>query len=341
MQALQHHRSLQQHDLALHDGANEGGGIRLVPGCVGAVADDVTRLRPNSGCQCVPGLLSCVESLITLGPVTHPRSYAGENDCTESEIFSGYYACQLAGLASDWRAGFQSPDAVWASVQLNAYFQAQNSHTLADFRAMQAATGDESIPSSYTARIFDLGDVTSPLGNIHSRNKQATGVRISAGIRALLYNESAVTSGPTYASATYGGVSTGSLTVTVSFQPGTVDGGFVYVPPHASPWSNSTRCPADIQRSADAYCAWFSIIASNGIAYNATVVEVTGGGADQLVLTAPGVPVGYTAVGSSFGWGDWPVVNHYAKASGLPLAPWYVNGTGAWQLPVPAPVRER
>ena len=45
---------------------------------------------------------------------SHPRpslscTDRGENDASNDEITSGYYACPLARLARDWRAGFGSP----------------------------------------------------------------------------------------------------------------------------------------------------------------------------------------------------------------------------------------
>jgi hypothetical protein len=342
LQAVQRLGAAQLHGGALPGGPHEGGRLRVVPGCVTAV---VAR-GLQEGCE--PRIFNWRGSVMSgtpsspTHPPTHPRPVllphtAGENDCTQAEVASGYYSCQLTGLAAAWRAGFASPGASWSTVQLNAWFlSGDHSVTLADFRAMQAATtagaasgggGEGGVGRAHVARIFDLGDATSPLGSVHSRNKQATGVRVAAGIRALVYGEAGVpTVGPTYAGATYASGADGSLVVTVAFAPGTADGGLAYAPPAASPWGNATRCPSDVQRNADQYCAWPAVLASDGMAYNASAVSV-GPGGDTLVLTATGAPAGVAAVGSAFAWGDWPVVNFYGARSGLPLVPWFANGS--------------
>jgi len=253
---------------------------------------------------------------------------AGENDLNTMEIASGYYACQLANMAADWRVLFGSKGASWTTVQLAPYIVGHGEPTLANFRQLQLRTTQDSIPNSHVAVIVDGGDPLSPLGSVHSRNKQLTGRRIAEGILALVYNDSAVTPwGPRYESVAYGSPAPGTLTATISFAVGTVQGGLVYVAPEVTPWSNSTRCPTEIGVS-QVYCDGFSIIAGNGVGYKATSVEIVGTGSDQLLLTATGVPVGYSAVGSRFGWSDWPVVNFYSS-TGLPVVPWYVNGTAS------------
>ena len=200
--------------------------------------------------------------------------------------------------------------------------------TLAEFRAMQAAVTSKAIPRSHTAVLVDGGDATSPYGTVHSRNKELTGRRVAAGILAMLYgNTSVPTMGPTFASATYGMASQGSLTVNVSFAPGTVgEGGLVWVPPTVSPWSNATRCPTEVLHFTAANCGWFQILGSDQRAYNVTQVEILGGGQGALLrLTAEGVPSLVLARGSRFGWADWPVVNVYGVYEGgveLPMVPW-------------------
>lgn len=250
--------------------------------------------------------------------------YQGENDCNPAELASGYYACQLVQLAESWRSGLGSPNASWSTVQLAPWDQSGLA-TLAEFRSMQASA-TASIPRSHTAVLVDGGDATSPYGHVHSRNKQLTGRRVAAGILALLYGNATVpTVGPTFASATYGMASQGgSLSVNVSFVPGTVGaGGLVWVPPTVSPWGNSTRCPTEVPHFAPASCGWFEIVGSDQHAYNVTRVEILGvGDGATLRLTADNVPSLVTARGSRFGWADWPVVNVYGQDGAMPVVPW-------------------
>lgn len=189
---------------------------------------------------------------------------------------------------------------------------------------MQASV-TATIPRSHTAVLIDGGDCASPMGHVHSRNKELTGRRIAAGILALLYgNSSVATVGPTFSSATYGMASQGSLSVNVSFVPGTVGaGGLVWVPPTVSPWSNSTRCPTEVPHFSTASCGWFEIVGSDQQAYNVTQVEILGAGDSTVLrLTATDVPSLVLARGSRFGWADWPVVNVYGQDGTMPVVPW-------------------
>ena len=192
---------------------------------------------------------------------------------------------------------------------------------------MQAAV-TKAIPHSHTAVLVDGGDATSPYGTVHSRNKELTGRRVAAGILAMLYgNTSVPTVGPIFASATYGMASQGSLQINVSFVAGTVgEGGLVWVPPALSPWSNSSRCPTEVPHFTAASCGWFEIIGSDERAYNVTQVEILGeGDGASLRLTATNVPSLVLALGSRFGWADWPVASVYGVYSQgvtLPVVPW-------------------
>lgn len=255
-------------------------------------------------------------------PLYAPPLQAGENDATTSEI-AEYYPCELTALAGALRAAFASPDAHWVTIQLAPY---SGGAPLAPFRAMQCDTTWGSIPNASCAVIVDDGDPLSPIGNVHSRNKQLVGARVAVHLAAALYDAPypAMGRGPQYASASLASEPSGALQANVSFDPATFDGGsLVYVAPFVSTWSNSTRCPVEIGISVGE-CDWFNILGSNGIAYNASVAIAEDGITLQLSATAP---AGVTAVGTRFGWNDWPVSNYYST-HGFPVVPWNVTASG-------------
>lgn len=83
--------------------------------------------------------------------------------------------------------------------------------------------------------------------------------------------------------------------------------------------SNSSWCPHN-QLVEDRSCGWFAILGSDGTWYNASGAVALKG--SLIVLTAPDAPPGLTALATSNGYADWPVVNVYSAVSGLPLVPW-------------------
>ncbi len=89
-------------------------------------------------------------------------------------------------------------------------------------------------------------------------------------------------------------------------------------------WQNASRCPTEIPPINDAYCDWFNIVGSNGQVYNATTVSIIEG--NMLALEAPVDPPvsGIRAVGTRYGWQQWPVTNYYNSA-GFPVVPWNVT----------------
>lgn len=268
----------------------------------------------------------------TVGPVQIAAAvwFQGENDVEEQsagDTFFDFYACQLRGLITDLRTLLGNPSAPWATVLLAPY---HGGTSLPAFRAMQCAA-TSSLENANCAYIHDGGDPLSPIGDVHSRNKQLVGNRVAASLIPALYNISGTTippihTGPTYLSATVSAASDGSwLYANISFISSTMGSeGLVYVPPHVNAWQNSSRCPTEISPINDAYCDWFNIWGSNGIAYNATIVTIVNN--NQLSLAAPVNPPvpNIHVMGTRFGWNQWPVVNFYNQY-GLPIVPWNIT----------------
>lgn len=225
----------------------------------------------------------------------------------------------LQGLAAALRADHASPAAHWTTIQLAPY---TGGAPLAPFRAMQC-NATAAIPNAHCAVLLDDGDVLSPIGTVHSRNKQLVGARVAAGVLEALYGVPHPTRarGPVFASQALATAANGSLSALVSFGAGGLGPGgvLVYVPPHATPYSNSTRCPSELGVVKPADCAWPSVLGSDGQVYSGSA-QAAGGGR-QLLITAQ-APPGVRAVGSALGWGPWPVVNFYNQW-GMPVEAWY------------------
>lgn len=249
--------------------------------------------------------------------------FQGENDAAVSEY--SFYSCELNGMINDWRASFNSLAAQWTTIALGPYLAGANS-VLADFRDMQCKT-TWALQNTSCAILADDGDPLSPIGSVHSRNKQLVGRRVAAGILSALYgidSDFSTQVGPLYQSASATTIGN-TLYANITFQPNTLgSSGLQYVPPHVNHWQNSSRCPTELPDVTDLQCGWYTILASDGHAYNATAISIGNGLQLQLSATVPSS--GLSVIGTQFGWANWPVVNWY-NGEGQPMVPWSVNIT--------------
>ena len=123
------------------------------------------------------------------------------------------YACRFPAMIADWRHKFGLPSLPFLFVQLAAF---DDSFVL--LRAAQTAA--LALPATAMATAIDLGDPTSPAGNIHPRLKQEVGRRLGLGAMALAYGDSgAVIAGPAMR-----GVTLSDGTVTVAYEPASAVG---------------------------------------------------------------------------------------------------------------------
>ena len=254
-------------------------------------------------------------------PVAAFIFFQGENDAQITPTSLAWYSCMLPLLAEAMRTDHGSPSAHWSTVQLAPY---TGGSALAPFRDMQCNATAAAIPSSHCVILLDDGDVLSPIGTVHSRNKQLVGQRVALGVLQALYGVAQATQGrgPVWGGHALATGPNGSLSALVTFQPqGLAGQGLVYVPPHATPYSNSSRCPSELGVITAADCAWPSIVGSDGKVYQGQAVAV---GSTQLRITAQ-APAGVQAAGSAWGWGPWPVNNWY-NSFGLPVEAWYKVG---------------
>jgi sialate O-acetylesterase len=115
--------------------------------------------------------------------------YQGESNANVERLF--YYDRLMAAMIRDWRKRWQEGDILFLLVQL-AGWAAPSDSKRPDLREAQRRT--LSVNETGMAVAIDIGDPV----NIHPRNKQEVGRRLSLAARALAYHESLEYSGPLY-----------------------------------------------------------------------------------------------------------------------------------------------
>jgi len=249
----------------------------------------------------------------------------GENNVGERNM----YQCTFPLLIESWRSAFRAPAAPFIFVQLPAYVR-MNDTALAELREGQLAGADSAANVGF-ACTADAGDAYN--GCIHNRDKSMVGLRTGALLRAMLYGEDVPHLSPRYASAAAAAAG-GTVTVTVAVgPPAALAGGLVWVPPSFA--SNSSWCPHDANRPVnESSCGWFAVQTSDGAWHNASASVSADGGA--VVLSVGGLDASLTAVATSNGYADWPVVSVY-NGAGLPLVPWTPRNVTSSSLPSSSP----
>jgi sialate O-acetylesterase len=92
-------------------------------------------------------------------------------------------------MIADWRKKFMLENMYFGFVQL-APWMASGGTLVAELRTGQMAALE--LPMVGMASAVDLGDLHSPFGSVHPRNKQTVGARLTATARALLYKQNLV-----------------------------------------------------------------------------------------------------------------------------------------------------
>lgn len=228
----------------------------------------------------------------------------GETDRTNPR----FYDCALPAFINALRARFNAN--MYAIVIQLAPWVAEGGPDVALLREAQS-NASLALPRVGLAVSVDLGDPQAPAGGIHSRLKAPVGQRAAWLLLAGLFGNASFATrvSPRYASAA-GSAQGTALTATVTFAPGTTTGGLQAIA--------GAHCPTELGVPVG-MCAWFSIGASDGVYYNASVA--IGAGGDTLVLTATAGGSGHVPVNTTFGFSDYPVAM-FANSFGLPVAPW-------------------
>jgi len=113
--------------------------------------------------------------------------YQGENNARNEEA-GALYATQLPLLVRDWRASWNRPDLPFAWVQLPNYRTNAGGWPL----VREAMLKSLSVPNTGMTVNIDIGEES----DIHPKNKQEIGRRLSLWARATVYGEKLTWSGP-------------------------------------------------------------------------------------------------------------------------------------------------
>eukprot|EP00038_Savillea_parva_P031294 m.84665 g.84665 ORF g.84665 m.84665 type:complete len:592 (-) comp9603_c0_seq1:3750-5525(-) len=228
-------------------------------------------------------------------------------DQAESDSFPqtplGYYGCQTVAQINAWRLAFAAPALPWVFVHLQPY-TGSGPCCLEDLRAMQLqALG---LPATGFASAMDLGDPTSPYGNVHFQNKQVVARRLTAVALQLAFGRPRTNQGvgawppPSFLTQSVA-TSTSTWSVYVNFS--TTDNAPIQLMFGATvdPLNQSSAvCPSSVDPSN---CSAFEILTSDGVWHPAEASIVNNG---QAVLLQANVTQhrGNTMTASARSGGD-------------------------------------
>lgn len=236
----------------------------------------------------------------------------------------GYYSCAAVAQIASYRALLRAPALPWVLLHLQPYTGA-GPCCLEDLRGQQ--TTALSLPGVGYASAVDLGDIDSPWGDVHFRDKQTSGARAASALLALAYGAGEAPPAGAYpppqflAQTAYYDNATGVASIDVVFAAaaGAAPGaGALVLLANAS-----VACPAAV---AAENCTAFEVIGSDGNLYPAASAALAG---ETLTVTAV-LPAGVYGAGTANGWSMWPRILLYygsgpggaADAASLPVLPW-------------------
>lgn len=212
------------------------------------------------------------------------------------------YRCQFPAMISDWRKKFVGGNNFpFLFVQLAPWVSDQQ--TIPDQRQSQLSA--LTLPNVGFATAVDLGDISSPQGNIHPRNKQEVSRRLAQSARAVVYGQkSVVWKGPLATKAVIGvPQNSSSIQIIISFDNSTTEGGLKLKP--------VPNCP----QSGVTWCSGLEVTMSDSKKYPA-VGSIEGA---TFKITASVLP-SLKVKSVSYAWAPWPLCFLY-NGEGLPAIP--------------------
>lgn len=227
--------------------------------------------------------------------------YQGESNSGDAKG----YACMFPAMIADWRVKWRESGAFpFFFVQL-APWTAGAGTAVADTRQAQLAALE--LPGVGFATAVDLGDATSPQGNIHPRDKETVGKRLLLAARAIAYKESNVVyRGPEMSSIQYS-TTAGSSTYKAIVSFAQTASGLELRP---------ASCPAGV---APVNCENWSFLLSDGKWYPTSAATIDS--SDRVVVTlSSGAPASLTPVGLRYAYSSWPQCTVFSKDN-LPAIP--------------------
>jgi sialate O-acetylesterase len=247
----------------------------------------------------------------------------------ESNVYEYWnYSCQFQALVRDWRLKWSAAEGAtdaafpFGFVQLAGWCNGSGANcdqanwtdaatAVAWTRWAQTAqlgyAPSPRLPNTFMAVSIDLADPASPFFDIHPRNKQAVGARLSLGALALVYGQPLEYRGPEPRSVQFHRGTNGSTSVRLEYAH--ADGGLVWLP-----------APAVVGFELEVAQAW----------YPAQIVQVQG---TSVTLQAK-LPDTAAPTALRYLWRSNPCITPLANGTivaapcplynqnGLPAAPW-------------------
>lgn len=167
---------------------------------VGTWKYKVSAIRESIGFQAnqTPTLLynKMIHPIIDF-PIKGALWYQGESNAGANDAFA--YRDLFKTMITDWRKLWGVGDFPFLYVQLANFMQANDEPAESDWAILRESQSEAlSLNNVGEAVIIDIGEAE----DIHPRNKQDVGYRLSLAARKLAYGENPVYSGPTYKSHT-------------------------------------------------------------------------------------------------------------------------------------------
>lgn len=127
-------------------------------------------------------------------PIKGAIWYQGESNANEKDAFN--YRNLFSDMIIDWRKRWNVGEFPFLFVQLANFRAAQDEPSESNWAVLRESQTEtlKRIPNTGQAVIIDLGEAD----DIHPRNKQDVGLRLSLAARKLAYGEDLVFSGPVY-----------------------------------------------------------------------------------------------------------------------------------------------
>ena len=229
----------------------------------------------------------------------------GNSFATESP---DWYACAAQALVRDWRKKLPGLS-TFGAFQLGGCVCYPGTVNASDTRQAQWAPLANVAKFAFASGV-DQANFSDPT-NIHYPTKQLVSARMTAQLLAIEYGlePNGPTQVPVFSGAEQVGDSGSQLVVRVS-----LDG----CNPHCS--LRQASCPV-----ADAtQCAGFRVLVSTNASQPSSWAQATASilpDGRTLALAVDGA-AGATAVATSYGRANWPLVSLYSVANNLPVLPW-------------------
>jgi len=248
--------------------------------------------------------------------------YQGENNEMLGNQSSYEYSCQFQALITDWRDkwGYSNqPNAFYfIFVQLAAYTEyTTDLISLPIIRLSQMSVLNLNNVGMATA--IDLGDPSSPYGNIHPQDKLTVGERLTLVAQALIYGNSSKVSvnsvmGPKISSSSFTIMNSKEIKIIVEFQEETINNNLVL---------KSAICPQSV---GNVNCESFGILTQDGI-WNSMSINAQNISIENQNTISFIVPYWYVNLSAvRYAFANWPLCLIFDDF-GLPALPfvYYFN----------------